>query len=96
MADAFGPLLATLRRIFPTSQLEPVAKPELDAICREYPGVPEHYLAFLRDVGYGALVVLLRSPATKSLGVFGEPPPHSGVGPGPVEGVSVAPVVFRP
>ena len=55
MADDFETLLAALRHVFPTSQLEPVAKPELDAISAEYPGVPEHYLAFLRDVGYGAL-----------------------------------------
>ena len=55
MADEFGPLLATLRRVYPTSHLEPVAKPELDVICRDHSGVPGHYLAFLREVGYGAL-----------------------------------------
>ena len=43
-----------------------------------------------------ALVVLLRSPATNSPGVFGEPLAHPVVGPRPAEGVSVPPVVLRP
>lgn len=55
MAEDFGTLLATLRHVFPASQLEPVAERALAAIRREYPGVPEHYLAFLREVGYGSL-----------------------------------------
>jgi hypothetical protein len=55
MADDFGPLLATLRRVFPASRLEPVAEPELAAIRQRHPGVPEHYLALLRHVGYGSL-----------------------------------------
>jgi hypothetical protein len=55
MADDFGSLLATLRHEFPASLLEPVAEPKLATIRREYPGVPEHYLAFLRKVGYGSL-----------------------------------------
>src|SRR5262245_17993998 len=55
MTEDFGPLLATLRRVFPTSSLEPVAEAELEAIRRGHPGVPSHYLAFLRQVGYGML-----------------------------------------
>jgi hypothetical protein len=55
MTEDFGPLLTALRRVYPTSQLEAVAEPKLDAIRRRYPGVPEHYLAFLRQVGYGSI-----------------------------------------
>jgi hypothetical protein len=55
MAEDFGALLTNLRHIFPASQLEPVAEPALAAIRREYPGVPEHYLAFLREIGCGSL-----------------------------------------
>jgi hypothetical protein len=55
MAECFGPLLSTLRRVFPNSRLEPVAEPKLAAIRKQYPDVPEHYLAFLRNVGYGSL-----------------------------------------
>jgi hypothetical protein len=55
MTVDFRPLLATLRRLFPALRLEPVAEPELTPIRRQYPGVPEHYLAFLRQVGYGSL-----------------------------------------
>jgi hypothetical protein len=55
MTEDFRPLLATLRRFFPALRLEPVAEPELTPIRRQYPGVPEHYLAFLRQVGYGSL-----------------------------------------
>jgi hypothetical protein len=55
MVDDFGPLLATLRRVFPACRLEPVTEPELAAIRRQHPGVPEHYLAFLRHVGYASL-----------------------------------------
>jgi hypothetical protein len=55
MTEDFGPLLTALRRVFPASRLEPVAEPELAAIRRQHPGVPQHYLAFLRQVGYGSL-----------------------------------------
>src|SRR5262249_737851 len=40
---------------FPDCRLEPVAEPELAAIRRQFPGVPEHYLAVLRRIGYGSL-----------------------------------------
>jgi hypothetical protein len=55
MADDFGPLVTTLRRLFPACRLEPVPEPELVAIRRQHPEVPEHYLEFLREVGYGSL-----------------------------------------
>jgi len=55
MTEDFGPLLTTIRRLFPEARLQPVAKPELDAIRQRYPGVPESYLAFLRQVGAGSL-----------------------------------------
>jgi hypothetical protein len=55
MTEDFGALLTTIRRAFPASRLEPVSKPELDALRSQFPGVPEHYLDFLRHVGYGSL-----------------------------------------
>ena len=53
--DAFAQLRDAIRRVFPASGLQPVAKPELDAIRHRYPNVPAHYLAFLREVGWGSL-----------------------------------------
>src|SRR6266852_7267526 len=55
MADDFASLLADIRRALPASRFTPVSEPELAAIRQRYPGVPEHYLAFLRHVGYGSL-----------------------------------------
>jgi hypothetical protein len=55
MAEEFERLRATFGQVFPTSRMEPVAEPALAAIRREYPGVPEHYLAFLREIGWGSL-----------------------------------------
>jgi hypothetical protein len=51
----FVPLLAAIRRVFPTAQLEPLTEPELAAIRKQYPDVPEHYLELLRHVGWGSL-----------------------------------------
>ena len=53
--EDFGPLRTALRRVFPDCQLEPITEPELTALRKLHPGVPEHYLAFLRQVGYGSL-----------------------------------------
>lgn len=55
MAEDFGSLLTTLRRVFPTCQLERLIDSELVAIRQQYPNVPDHYLAFLREVGWGSL-----------------------------------------
>lgn len=55
MPEDFGPLRIALRRVFPTCQLERVAPPELDLIRRRHPDVPDHYLAFLQEVGWGSL-----------------------------------------
>jgi hypothetical protein len=52
----YAALLAAIHRVFPACRLEPVAEPELAAISRRFPGVPEHYLDFLRHVGWGSLV----------------------------------------
>jgi len=51
----YAALLSAIHRVFPSCRLEPVAKAELDAISRRFPGVPQHYLAFLRQVGWGSL-----------------------------------------
>lgn len=55
MAESFPDLLAVIARVFPTSRLTPVGEAELAAIVEQCPGVPAHYLAFLREVGWGRL-----------------------------------------
>jgi hypothetical protein len=55
MGDDFESLLAAIRLVFPACRLEPVPEPKLAAIRRQHPGVPEHYLEFLRQVGWGSL-----------------------------------------
>lgn len=55
MADDFGLLVDEIRRVLPESRLDPVDEHQLAAIKEQYPDVPEHYLAFLRQVGWGAL-----------------------------------------
>jgi hypothetical protein len=55
MADDFATLLVAVRRVFPASLFEPVSEPELTAIRTRFPGIPEHYLEFLRHVGCGSL-----------------------------------------
>jgi len=55
MSVDFDSLLTTIRRVFPLSRLEPLAEPELATIRSRHLGVPEHYFAFLREVGWGSL-----------------------------------------
>lgn len=51
----YATLRAAIHRVFLTCRLEPVAEPELAVIRSRFPGVPEHYLDFLRHVGWGWL-----------------------------------------
>jgi hypothetical protein len=53
--EELGPLLAAIRRAFPASRFTRLEKPELDLLRHQYPSLPSHYLAFLRDVGWGSL-----------------------------------------
>jgi hypothetical protein len=55
MAEDFGPLLTSLRRVCPTAQLELLSEQGLTAIRDRYPDAPEHYLAFMQQVGWGSL-----------------------------------------
>jgi hypothetical protein len=55
MAEDFAPLLTRLRRVFPHAQLETLSDSQLAAIREQHRGVPEHYLAFMREVGWGSL-----------------------------------------
>src|SRR5262245_50750061 len=55
MAEDFGELLAAIRRVFPQSRFEPVAEAALEAIRQRHSGIPEHYLEFLRRIGWGTL-----------------------------------------
>src|SRR5262249_28220830 len=47
--------LDAIRRVFPTARLTPVGDAEVAAIRSQFPDVPEHYLNFLRHVGWGKL-----------------------------------------
>jgi hypothetical protein len=55
MADDFVGLSATIRRVCPNDELERMTEAQANAIRRGHPGVPDHYLAFLREVGWGSL-----------------------------------------
>ncbi len=55
MTDEMAQLLRTIRHVYPTSRLRPVGPADLAAIRAKYPGVPEHFLEFLRQVGAGGL-----------------------------------------
>lgn len=53
--EDFDSLLKSVERIFPGSRLEMVADSGLAVIREQFPGIPDHYLAFLRNVGWGSL-----------------------------------------
>lgn len=55
MAENFESLTASIRRVFPGSQIEPATEERLAAIRREFPDAPAHYTEFLRCVGWGSL-----------------------------------------
>jgi hypothetical protein len=55
MADDFIVLVARIRRVCPGAKLERLTASKANAIRKKHPGVPEHYLAFLREVGWGSL-----------------------------------------
>jgi hypothetical protein len=55
MTEDFEPLRKTLQRVFPDARLVPAAEAEVASLRQRYPGVPDHYLAFLQQVGYGSL-----------------------------------------
>lgn len=51
----YAALLSAIHRVFPNCRLQPVAKPDLDDVSKQFPGVPQHYLAFMQQVGWGSL-----------------------------------------
>lgn len=55
MVEDFTPLLAAIRRVYPNARLEPLTESELSRLREQHPGVPGHYLSFLREVGWGSL-----------------------------------------
>jgi hypothetical protein len=55
MADDFAALSATIRRVCPGAELERLTEAQVELVRRGHPGVPDHYLAFLREVGWGSL-----------------------------------------
>ncbi len=55
MADDFAGLSASIRRVCPNAVLHRLTALQANAIRTKHPGVPEHYLVFLREVGWGSL-----------------------------------------
>ncbi|VTR93261.1 Uncharacterized protein OS=Pseudomonas synxantha BG33R GN=PseBG33_0190 PE=4 SV=1 [Gemmata massiliana] len=55
MTEDVAPLLDAIRQVFPASRFAPISAPELAAIRKQHPDVPDHYLSFLRTVGAGRL-----------------------------------------
>ena len=55
MTDVFARVRDTIMRVFPQARLVPVGEEEVAAIRSQFPDAPEHYLEFLRQVGYGSL-----------------------------------------
>ncbi len=53
--EDFRSLIDAIHRVLPESQLKPVSTSNLLAIQRTYPDVPNHYLSFLQNVGFGSL-----------------------------------------
>ena len=55
MTEDFEPLRKTLQRVFPDTRLKPATEAEVISLRERYPEVPEHYLAFLSELGWGSL-----------------------------------------
>ena len=55
VVDTYETVAASIRRVFPDSQIEPASEEQLIAIHRDYPDAPDHYSEFLRRVGWGRL-----------------------------------------
>lgn len=53
--EDFAVLLDEIQRILPNSELTRSSEDELAAIRHDYPNIPEHYVSFLRCVGWGSL-----------------------------------------
>src|SRR5262245_60066240 len=47
-------LAKRIDRVHPDSRLEPLSEAQLQSIAAEFPGAPQHYLQFLRDIGWGS------------------------------------------
>ena len=55
MPASFVELLDSIKQVFPLSRYEILQESEIAKIRNKYPGVPEHYLDFLRYIGFGRL-----------------------------------------
>ena len=82
MTTDFASLQDAIHRVWPDTALETLSAEEASAIGREHPGIPEHYPAFLRHVGWGSLgpgAFMLYSGPVAAEEVFGPAPALSGV-----------------
>src|SRR2546427_12141332 len=48
-------LKAVIERTWPDSHLEPVTEEGAAKLLEQYPGLPGHYVDFLRHIGWGSL-----------------------------------------
>jgi len=55
MAIDFKALAESIHHTFPGTQIEPATEEQLAGIRHAHPKAPEHYLEFLREVGWGSL-----------------------------------------
>ena len=55
MHPEYAALAQRIERVWPGSRLQPLSVAEMESVVATFPGVPRHYLQFLRDIGWGSL-----------------------------------------
>lgn len=82
MTFDYDNLRDAIRRIWPDTVLETLSEEGLSAIRREHVGIPEHYPAFLRHIGWGSFgpgVFMVYNGPIYAEEIFGPAPTLSGV-----------------
>ncbi|MDG3005468.1 hypothetical protein [Paludisphaera mucosa] len=82
MSTDFSDLRDAIHRVWPDTALETLSAEEVASIGREHLGIPEHYTAFLRLIGWGSLgpgAFMFYSGPVAAEEVFGPAPALSGV-----------------
>lgn len=55
MTPDWAQLQESLREAFPTSRLSPMPSGELLELRQRYPHLPDHYIEFLKNIGWGSI-----------------------------------------
>ena len=69
--DDLDRLRATIQRLYPGTELTRLSEEQLAELRREYPGIPEHYLAYLHQVGYGDVALMFYAGPVSPEEIFG-------------------------